>query len=174
MPLATSVTARMMSNPHCLKITPRQSWSLYLRQSRLPTRRLVSTSAPDKSQSLRQRFVRMNARLPRYLQRYTTPLFDAPVTHVSAFLILHELTAVVPLFALAGLFHYTNWLPASIAEWKGIAEGVEKFSKYARRKGWISASERAEIESVEDHGTWTGSTEQVRNWSQGGTKVIVE
>jgi hypothetical protein len=33
------------------------------------------------------------------------------VTHVVSFLILHEITAVVPLVGLAGLFHWTGWIP---------------------------------------------------------------
>lgn len=33
------------------------------------------------------------------------------MTHVVSFLILHEITAVVPLVGLAGLFHWTGWVP---------------------------------------------------------------
>ncbi|TVY59551.1 hypothetical protein LSUE1_G006924, partial [Lachnellula suecica] len=64
-------------------------------------------------------------------------LHSAPVSHVISFLILHEITAVVPLVGLAGLFHYANWLPASFSEGKYISEGVDKFGRYFRRKGWF-------------------------------------
>lgn len=50
-------------------------------------------------------------RVPRFLRRYTDGLRTAPVTHVVSFLILHELTAVIPLVGLASYFHYANWLP---------------------------------------------------------------
>ena len=106
------------------------------------------------------RLERIEARLPRFLRRYVQPLRTAPLSHISAFLLLHELTAVVPLFGLAGLFHYTNWLPPFISEWAWVQVGVEKFGKYLRKKGWLG-----------DEGTgkmkWWGRGE-------GGTRVVVE
>lgn len=89
-------------------------------------------------------------------------------------MILHELTAVVPLFGLAGFFHYTNWLPPFISEWKWIAEGVEKFGNYGRRKGWLAPKDGREIERVEEDGKWTKRKDRVWNWSEGGTRVVVE
>lgn len=80
---------------------------------------------------------RINSRLPRFLQRFTVPLRNAPVSHITAFVILHELTAIVPLFGLAATFHYTQWLPPYISEGAWVSAGVEKFGNYFRRKGWL-------------------------------------
>lgn len=124
--------------------------------------------------STRSRFARVNLRLPKFLQRYTTPLLTAPLTHISAFLILHELTAVLPLLSLAGLFHYTHWLPPFISDSKWIAEGVERFGNYFRRKGWISSEAKNEIERVEEGGEWTERKDRVWGWTEGGTRVVVE
>lgn len=80
------------------------------------------------------------SKLPAPLQRYTTRLRSAPLSHVVAFLILHEITAIVPVLGLFGLFHYTAFAPADyITEhWGGyVGDGVRKFEKYFRRKGWF-------------------------------------
>ncbi len=117
--------------------------------------------APDASQKTRLRVDRINARLPRFLRRYTTPLVAAPLTHISAFLLLHELTAIVPLFGLAGFFHYTHWLPPYISEGKWVSTGVEKFGNWFRRKGWLGEK---------------GVTRRDRWWKMGevGSRVVVE
>lgn len=109
----------------------------------------------------RSRLTRLTSRLPRFLQRYTTPLISAPLTHISAFLLLHELTAIVPLFALAGIFHYTQWLPPYISEGKWISNGVEMFGNYFRRKGWLGDEEYARRHK------WWGRGE-------GGVRIVVE
>ncbi|QFZ29822.1 putative MIOREX complex component [Clavispora lusitaniae] len=44
-------------------------------------------------------------RVPRFLRPYTTQFIGAPVSHVTAFLILHEFTAIVPLVGLWYVFH---------------------------------------------------------------------
>lgn len=84
---------------------------------------------------------RIESRLPKFLRRFTKPLRDAPVSHITAFLILHEITAVVPLFALAGFFHYSNWLPPYISEGAWVREGTERFGKWLRKRGWIDAQD---------------------------------
>lgn len=105
------------------------------------------------------RLTRIESRLPKFLRRYTTPLRNAPVSHITAFLILHELTAVVPLFGLAAAFHYTNWLPPYISEGKWISDYTEKFGKYLRKKKWISDEGGS--------GRWFGRGEK-------GTRIVVE
>ncbi|KAK5728332.1 hypothetical protein LTR15_001467 [Elasticomyces elasticus] len=120
--------------------------------------RSYATDAPS-------RIARIEARLPKFLHRYTTPLRNAPVSHISAFLILHELTAIVPLFGLAALFHYTNYLPPLISEGKWVAEGTEKFGRYLRRKGWISQADEDKAEGRS--GKWFGRGE-------GGVRIVVE
>lgn len=116
---------------------------------------------PEASEKTRSRVVRITSRLPRFLQRYTTPLINAPLTHISAFLLLHELTAVVPLFGLAATFHYTRWMPPLIGEGKWVSDGVEKFGNYFRRKGWLGEEGKAKRYK------WWGRGE-------GGTRLVIE
>lgn len=117
--------------------------------------------APDASQKGRSRIARVNSRLPRFLQKYTKQVVNAPITHISAFLLLHELTAVVPLVGLAGIFHYARWLPPYISEGQWVSAGVEKFGKYFRRKGWLGEQ---------------GVARRDRYWgfSEKGVRIIVE
>ncbi|MCJ1441047.1 MAG: hypothetical protein MMC23_001533 [Stictis urceolatum] len=142
-------------------------------------RRFYSTNPNSKHTS---RLHRVHSRLPRFLQRFTTPLLDAPLTHITSFLLLHELTAVIPLFTLAGIFHYTHWLPPFISEGKWISDGVEKFGRYFRRKGWLRDGEvtQEEVDSVvdEERGETKGVIRGVREkwWGrgEGGVRLVVE
>ena len=95
------------------------------------TRSAATQAAPQ------TRIQRLESRLPAFLRRYTTPLRTAPVSHISAFLLLHEITAIIPLFGFAAAFHYFDWLPPFIAEGGLAKSGVEKFGRYLRKKGWI-------------------------------------
>ncbi|RMY94387.1 hypothetical protein D0861_01376 [Hortaea werneckii] len=127
------------------------------------------------------RVARVESKLPRFLQRFVTPLRHAPVSHVVAFLILHEITAIVPLIALAGTFHYTHWLPPFISEGKWISDGVEKFGRYFRRKGWITDAQEAEAEA-EVEGDKKGKLRKAVSsvggkwWGrgEGGVRLLVE
>ena len=114
---------------------------------------------PEPSEKTRSHILRLTQRLPKFLQRYTTPLVNAPLTHISAFLLLHELTAIIPLIGLAATFHYTQWLPA-FAEGKIASEGVKKFGNYFRKKGWLGHEK----------------TRRFRWWGmgEGGTRLVVE
>ena len=133
--------------------------------SRLSHRRQAYTKPddlkPETSEKARSRVVRITSRLPKFLQRYTAPLINAPLTHISAFLLLHELTAVVPLFGLAATFHYTRWMPPFISEGKWVSDGVEKFGNYFRRKGWLGE------EGKDKRYKWWGRGE-------GGTRLVIE
>ncbi|KAI9370741.1 hypothetical protein BJX61DRAFT_514257 [Aspergillus egyptiacus] len=89
--------------------------------------------APKDAQSRLRRF---NDRLPSFLRAYTTPLLSAPATHITSFLILHEITAVVPLFSLVAAFHYGNWLP-DLTSYSGFQDGIRRFGRWLRKKGWV-------------------------------------
>jgi Hypothetical protein FLILHELTA len=76
--------------------------------------------------------------VPKLFSRYANLLRNQPISHISAFLLLHEITAITPIFGLAYLFHITQWTPPLIGgsgEW--VAEGAEKFGGYMRKKGWV-------------------------------------
>ena len=131
-----------------------------------PSSTAPESPSPQAAGKSRSRIYRIQSRLPKFLRSYTTPLINAPLTHVSAFLVLHELTAVVPLLGLAGIFHYSQWIPPFVSEGKWIADGVEKFGRYFRKKGWLG-----EVDEFGIVGSKTG-----RWWSrgEGGVRVVVE
>lgn len=99
---------------------------------------------------------RIESRLPRFLHRFTYPLRTAPVSHITAFVILHELTAIVPLFGLAGIFYFTNWRPPYISEGYWVQKGTEMFGNWLRKKGWIDSKE-------DRRSKWFGRSEQSVN-----------
>lgn len=127
-------------------------------------RRLSSTPphGPDpNSKEAHARFARISARLPKFLQRYTTPLINAPVTHIVSFLVLHEVTAIIPLFALFATFHYTSWMPGFISQGKWFNDGMQKFGKYFRKKGWLGQERKTR------RSNWW-------NKSEGGVRIVTE
>src|SRR5438105_2020914 len=93
--------------------------------------RLFSHQPPPPQASSSQRATKILSRLPPSLQKYTTRLRAAPLSHVLAFLILHELTAIIPLLSLFGIFHYTTFSPSSpfLEKYYGgyISEGAARF-----------------------------------------------
>jgi len=111
--------------------------------SRQSLRRSFSTSPPPpppktSASDPRSRLQRLNERLPAFLRRYTAPLLRAPVTHITSFLILHEITAVLPLFGLVAAFHYGGWMPdLTGGEGRPFDEGLNRFGHWLRKKGWV-------------------------------------
>lgn len=136
-----------------------------------PVRHYTTPTSASTSQSRIERF---NRRLPRFLHKYTNALGNAPVTHITSFLILHELTAVIPLFGLAGYFHYTHWLPPWIAEGAWVAAGVERFGRYFRRKGWIRSEEADEAEREADEMRKMRGVDKSWKVGEGGVRLVVE
>ncbi len=138
------------------------------RTMRQPIRRLNTTTSNTPQLS---RFDRFNSRLPRFIRRYTAPLAKAPITHISSFLILHELTAIIPLFALAGFFHYTQWLPPFISEGKWVNDGVQMFGNWFRKRGWLG-----ENEALGEDGKKISGGRRYVWWSrgEGSVRVVVE
>lgn len=118
---------------------------------------------------------RIIARLPPPLRRYASRLRDAPVLHVASFLTLHEITAVVPLLGLFGLFHYTDLVPIEYITGRYgayVGEGLRKFEKYFKRKGWFGFK-KGDAEG-EDGGPNSGEGALAR-WKFGGKyKMVVE
>jgi hypothetical protein len=135
------------------------------------SKRFTSTRAPQ------SRIARLESRLPAFLRRYTLPLRTAPVSHISAFLLLHEITAVIPLFGLTATFHYFNWLPPWVAEGAVVKSGVEKFGKYMRRKGWID-EDAVPGEDAKEGRLGTGEVRRRAGkvWGKGesGVRLVVE
>lgn len=94
----------------------------------------------------------------------------------------------MPLLGLAGLFHYTEWLPKGMVEGRWLTEGIERFGRYFGRKGWfgferVDAREAGgEVlnkgegaQEVDKNGN--GTIEEVeRKWHVGqkGGRILVE
>lgn len=133
---------------------------------------------PNEQAAVRGRFDRFIERVPRFLQPTVNGLRQAPLSHVAAFLVLHELTAIIPLFGLAGAFHYWRWLPPYFAEGAWISAGVEKFGRYFRKKGWISERGEKDVEEQAKQGKARSFEKQnVSKWFNRGedaTRWVVE
>lgn len=129
-------------------------------QARFLSRRNLSTPPKHSTpKDFRSRLRQFNDRLPRFLRTYTTPLLGAPVTHVTSFLILHEITAIVPLFGLVAAFHYGNWLPdlaSESGENNAFDEGAARFGRWLRKKGWVDESDVSVV--AEHEVTASGAT----------------
>ncbi|KAL1841447.1 hypothetical protein VTJ49DRAFT_7062 [Mycothermus thermophilus] len=125
------------------------------------SRRTYTTTPPPPPTSATAQSTRLNRLLTRFppsLQHYASRLRGAPTTHVAAFLLLHELTAVVPLFGLFGVFHYwfgggsekgeegernlVSWMLEHCGGY--FAEGVGRFERWFRRRGWFGFGEEEE------------------------------
>ncbi|KUJ17457.1 uncharacterized protein LY89DRAFT_707025 [Mollisia scopiformis] len=130
-----------------------------------------STSAESRT---RARITSLHARLPNFLHPYTCGLLTAPISHLVSFLILHEITAVVPLIGLASLFHYTNWLPEAWVEGRWVKEGVDRFGRYFGRKGWFGFSAQEKGEQGEGGEISVESEENRWRVGERGGRILVE
>ncbi|KAJ5563005.1 hypothetical protein N7535_002549 [Penicillium sp. DV-2018c] len=142
------------------------------------SRRTISTppspSQPPKTSQTnpndsRSRLRRFNDRLPRFLRTYTTPLLGAPVTHITSFLILHEITAILPLFGLVAAFHYGAWMPnlaSETGEANAFDEGAARFGRWLKKKGWVNEDD---VNIVAEHET-TG----VKGKETAGVRLVLE
>ncbi|KAH7152057.1 hypothetical protein B0J13DRAFT_547515 [Dactylonectria estremocensis] len=134
---------------------------------------------PVRSESSQaSRVEHITSKLPRRLQKYTTGLRNAPVSHIVSFLILHEITAIVPVLGLFGLFHYTNYVPvAYVSEYFGgyVQDGVSRFERYFKRKGWFGFGLESKDSSMATSVKST-SEEAMERWHSGDGryKVVVE
>lgn len=79
-------------------------------------------------------------KLPPFLHPYFANFLNFPVSHLTSFLVLHELTAVVPLFGLWSLFTHLDWPAAStITELlpPALVQSGEKYiGAMAERNSW--------------------------------------
>lgn len=134
----------------------------------------LHTPRPDTKAAVSPRIDRFIERTPSFLRPTVAALRQAPVSHIAAFAVLHELTAVVPLFGLAGAFHYWQWLPSYFAEGEWIFAGVERFARYSRKKGWITQQEETEITDETKRGNAKDLESQKTALSTSATRWVVE
>lgn len=140
----------------------RRSLSPYPRVWRLGYKHAFSKKPGDPvaetPERIRSRIERLTSRLPKFLQHYVKPLINAPVIHITAFLVLHEVTAIVPLVGLAATFYYTSWTPSYISGGKWANEGIQKFGNYLRKKGWLGEE---------------GASKKQKWWARAGSGVML-
>ncbi|KAI0100088.1 hypothetical protein GGR51DRAFT_533789 [Nemania sp. FL0031] len=117
--------------------------------TRIRTRRFQSTnnsspppSPPPTQQTHRiSRILTSASRfLPKRLQTSLQNLRSAPLSHIGAFLVLHEITAILPIFGLTYAFYALDWVPTSwvLGPWAAWAEdGLKKYVPYFRKKHWF-------------------------------------
>lgn len=74
-------------------------------------------------------------RLPKSLHKYAANFANTPVSHVTSFLILHELSAIAPLFGFWYLFHSLDFVPPHLPQWL-TENGVDFIKLMAERNGW--------------------------------------
>ncbi|RMZ79741.1 hypothetical protein DV738_g3171, partial [Chaetothyriales sp. CBS 135597] len=99
-----------------------------------------ATPKPARFDKVRQRLDWWIAKSPNVFRPTLRVIRDAPVSYVVSFIVLHELTAIVPLAGLTLAFHYFRWLPSYFAEGEWAVKSIEKLGRYAQRKGWIKES----------------------------------
>jgi len=172
---------RVLSSHQAL---PAKSVLEILRPSRYALRSHSTQSSPSAASTTLSRFDRFVARTPtKFLRVRLQALKHAPLTTVASFLLLHEITAVIPLFGLAGAFHYYQWLPPFFAEGAWVLKGVSLFGNYFRRKGWISsadaanakdAAEQGQAEDVARNSSHKSTIGKWWNRGEGGTRWVIE
>jgi hypothetical protein len=161
-----SSSRRAVSGQPSSQFRPRRTWpASFFKEQIAGARRQSSTQDPS------TRVDRIVSRLPRPLRRYTNGLRNAPLSHVVAFLVLHEITAIVPLLGLWGVFHYTDYIPLSYVtrHWGlQVRDGVARAERYFRRKGWFGFGDDVDEQSPGRELTSTGTeTEEVkRRWAR--------
>ncbi|KAI1468573.1 uncharacterized protein F4812DRAFT_373613 [Daldinia caldariorum] len=137
---------RTRSNPH-----PR---SRRFQSSKPPTSPSSSSASASQARQTR-RFDALLARtsrwIPRPLRPYLAQLRSAPLSHVAAFLVLHEVTAAVPLLGLAYAFHRADWVPTTwvLGPWAAWAEeGLGRYMRWFRKRGWFGLGDEGEEEDA--------------------------
>lgn len=139
-------------------------------------KRFQSSQAPTESKS-QQRISRVLDRLPRFMHPYTSGLRHAPGTHITSFLILHELTAIVPLLLLGSAFHYSGWLPGGMDE-ERVLGYMRKFGSYFSRKGWFgvstSVSTSVDGEARREVGDFEGEHKHMTLTHDEGERIVGE
>ncbi|KAL9114706.1 MAG: hypothetical protein Q9227_001384 [Pyrenula ochraceoflavens] len=144
-----------------ISLPPRRTPPVQLLKFPRPSVGLRPYSSPSPSTPPKEtRLLRLLNHTPTFLQPWVRPILTAPLSHVTSFLILHELTAVVPLVGLTATFHYTQWLPSWFAEGEFVLKATGRIGKYARKKGWITEGEESQAEHYVEQGEDVEEREQ--------------
>ena len=85
----------------------------------LPQHRLLFSTTPPSAPP---------ANAPSKLKKYAALFADKPVSYFTSFIILHEITAIVPVAGLFCYIHSTQWTPPGIPN-----ELIDKKMEFAKR-----------------------------------------
>ncbi|KAF7872151.1 hypothetical protein EAF04_003076 [Stromatinia cepivora] len=166
---SSRISRRFFSSSQLLTSTPPKP----------PHTPISATSFSSSHSRLQSRLQTLQSRLPKFLHPYTSPLLTAPKTYIISFLILHEITAIVPILFLAGGFHYTGWLPSDLIP-EGKLEGAQaRFERWFGRRGWFGyGNAEGSISSGTDNASGVGNDGQmVRERGESNTsgkRIVLE
>ncbi|KAG5360667.1 MIOREX complex component 11 [Yarrowia sp. B02] len=73
--------------------------------------------------------------IPRFIRPLASRFKNAPVSYVTSFLIVHEITAIVPLFGLWWYFNHYDFVPPGLPDWL-IVKGMSVIDKLLESQGW--------------------------------------
>lgn len=108
------VTLNALQRQSCQTVV-RPFWARAVQSAGIPSntllRRSFQTSAPKHEESVSSS--KAPRQLPKWAAKYADRFKNNPASHVTSFLILHELTAVLPLPILFWFFHSFEWTPES-------------------------------------------------------------
>jgi hypothetical protein len=95
-------------------------------------RRLFSTAPPPK--------------VPPKLSRYAALFAGKPVSYLTSFLILHELTAILPVGGIFWYIHATSWTPPGISQ-EFVKQKMESLQRWSDKKGygWFRGDQGARV-----------------------------
>ncbi|KAF7933304.1 hypothetical protein EAE99_003189 [Botrytis elliptica] len=134
------IPQRFFSSTHPLTSTPK------------PPTPISATSFSSSRSRLQNRMQTLQSRLPKFLHPYTAPLLNAPKTYIISFLILHEITAIVPILLLASGFHYSGWLPSDLIPEERVDKAKGMFERWFGRRGWFGYTAGSRADGAEEIG----------------------
>lgn len=127
---------------------PRRPQARFESTKTSPAPKTTTQASADLTAKQAGRLDKVITRTQRWLpKRFHAPLQNfrsAPGSHIVGFLLIHELTAIVPLFGLAAAFHYYDIVPAGyvFGPWAPyVQDGAFKMLRYFRRKNFFGMGE---------------------------------
>jgi len=91
-------------------------------------------------------------KIPQRLRHYVERLRGAPGSHITSFLVLHEITAIAPVIGLFYAFHQLNWTPASVLPDAWVEKGTKRMERVAHKYGCESLKGEKGIKMVLEGG----------------------
>ncbi|KAI0490390.1 hypothetical protein F4859DRAFT_457935 [Xylaria cf. heliscus] len=105
------------------------------------------TTTPPSSHRISRILTSASRFLPQRLRTALQDLRSAPLSHIIAFLALHELTAIVPVLGLTYAFYKLDYVPVP---WLVPEDGLKKWTRYFRKKGWFGLGPEEEQQGEEE------------------------